>query len=82
MDSKKRQRFVVPYFPTTKGKRKGKVSSTSQISPAGRGRGTRRARPKGLWSDHHVASGSHAPFNEVMPLSTTTNPLGYEAFNA
>ncbi|CAL9020955.1 unnamed protein product [Prunus brigantina] len=40
------------------------------------------ARPKILWSKSHVAPRSDTPFNEVVPLSTTANPLGQEAFNA
>ncbi|CAL9001489.1 unnamed protein product [Prunus brigantina] len=40
----------------------------------GRGRGPCKARPKILWSKGHVASGPHASFNEVVPLTFIAFP--------
>ncbi|CAL8175039.1 unnamed protein product [Prunus armeniaca] len=37
--------------------------------------GRKRHGLKKLWLNHHVASGPHAPFNEVMPLTSQQNPL-------
>ncbi|CAL2247823.1 unnamed protein product [Prunus armeniaca] len=37
--------------------------------------GRKRHGLKKLWLNRHVASGPHAPFNEVMPLTSQQNPL-------